>query len=422
MLGALKQKHILLAGDFFLDRYLKGSVERISPEAPVPVIDVKEEWFLPGGAGNVALNLCAMGATVRLFGRVGEDINGRALVELLISRGIDTSMLLSEAHYSTGIKTRLIAASQQMLRIDQEILIPTQVEFTNWEAMFEGIDLLVISDYGKGFLTERHLQKLIQLGRASNIPVIVDPKGVNFNRYSRATLIKPNEKEAYLAAGMSPKEPLEKAAAHLLKESSADAILVTRSGKGMSLYTPSAVLEASVAVKDIVDVTGAGDTVLSMLAIALANQFDMATAMRLANVAASIAIEHVGCYAVTLKEVSARLLQQIGSDGLITTQDLALLKMQLVPHETSLIRIGALSDVTLAVYELLHQFQHRRNHRQWILGIDNGGEMPHLLDLLRRSMPGSYLIDENASSSLIAEGMVHEIFDLEEIAATHGDV
>lgn len=315
LLSRFNPRKVLVIGDFMLDTYTTGKVKRISPEAPVSVLLVQKEEGLPGGAGNVALNLLSLGASVSVVGRVGADSSGAQLLEILKNDGIDTSGMVIQEGFKTPVKNRLIADSQQVLRVDFENItpIPEDIEETVLEmlpALFEEVAVIAISDYAKGFLSRHLLSHIIQLARARGIPVVVDPKGEDFSKYFGATVIKPNLSEAYGAAKMPLEASLDSVAAKLLEISGAQQLLITRSEAGISIFNRNAERsDFPVRLKEVKDVTGAGDTVLAMISIALANGLDLSHGSQLANIAAGIAIERVGCARVNLSDLATRLLE-----------------------------------------------------------------------------------------------------------------
>src|SRR5579872_6372664 len=230
----------LVLGDFMLDSYTTGRVKRISPEAPVPVMEVLKRESRPGGAGNVVLNLTALGAKVFAVGRIGADGEGSEL-KLRLSESADTQALLIEPNYKTPVKNRLIADSQQLLRVDFETISPLDLNLENeiieqLKVLIPQTQVVAISDYGKGFLTNRLIASAIEMARAHRIPAIVDPKGTDFTKYKGATVLKPNLSEAFAAAKMAIHSPLEEVARHLIHLSCPDLLLITRSESGMSLF------------------------------------------------------------------------------------------------------------------------------------------------------------------------------------------
>jgi D-beta-D-heptose 7-phosphate kinase/D-beta-D-heptose 1-phosphate adenosyltransferase len=307
----LRPFRALVLGDFMLDTYTTGRVKRISPEAPVPVMEVLKQESRPGGAGNVVLNLTTLGATVFAVGRIGDDSEGRTLKQHLGSA--DTSALFAEPHYKTPVKNRLIADSQQLIRVDFETVVPLQTMLE--EKIIEQLRKLIpqtqvvaLSDYGKGFLSPRLIREALRIAKEANIPTVVDPKGIDFAKYQGATVLKPNLLEAYAAAKCAPHASLDEVARHL--RPFADTLLVTRSEAGISVFNGQGQRsDFPVRSKEVKDVTGAGDTVLSMLCLGLANGLDMDVTAQLANIAAGLAIERLGCVQITLSELAQRLLE-----------------------------------------------------------------------------------------------------------------
>ena len=321
-LSLLKPAKILVVGDLMLDRYTMGKASRISPEAPVPVLHVKKELSLPGGAGNVALNLVSLGQEVVLVGRYGLDSAGRELAEALKSEGINTRGLFADDQFQTPIKNRIIADSQQMIRIDHEeiSLLSQSLEKKILEAfpeLLEGVKVVAISDYAKGFLSKGLLAGIIAEAKKRNILVIADPKGADFQKYRGATVLKPNLKEAYAASKMPLEATLDEVAQKLLEIAEIEELLVTRSEAGISIFNRTLRRDYPVKSKEVKDVTGAGDTVLAACAAALASDLTLDQAAELANIAASIVVEHVGCARVSLAEMAARLLDEHASHKII---------------------------------------------------------------------------------------------------------
>lgn len=290
-----------------LDHYTVGQVSRISPEAPVPVLKVVAEHSLPGGAGNVCLNLEALGCDVALIGRVGNDAAGQTFKSFLKN----SSGILTQPNYKTPVKNRFIANSQQLLRADLEDIVPSTSKIEkNALLMASDADVIAISDYGKGFLTTPLLSEIMQL----KLPTLVDPKGADFSKYRGATLIKPNLKEANGAVKFPG--TLDEVAEQLLELTRVKYLLITRSQDGISLFLEDGTRsDFPVHSKEVVDVTGAGDTVLSVISVALANQLPIQEAVKMANIAASIAIEKIGCARVTLAEIGERMLTKIIDDS-----------------------------------------------------------------------------------------------------------
>jgi len=305
----------LVIGDFFSDTYITGRVKRISPEAPVPVLEVTKEESRPGGAGNVALNLAALGAEVFAVGRIGADLEGDLLKERLQKEGVDVSALCASPLYQTPVKKRLIADSQQLIRVDFEKIETLDAAFEEellacLPSYVARSQVVAISDYAKGFLSKRLIQAVIEMARCEKVPVVVDPKGSDFTKYQGASVLKPNLSEAYAAAKLASSASLDDVASQILETCQADQLLITRSEAGMSLFEKNGPrTDFPVQVKEVKDVTGAGDTVLSCICLALANGLSMHEAAELANMAASISIERLGCVQVTIAEMAQRLLE-----------------------------------------------------------------------------------------------------------------
>lgn len=306
---------VLVIGDFMYDTYTTGKVRRISPEAPVSVLHVLREESLPGGAGNVVLNLVSLGATVVAVGRVGHDTAGKNIVQALNNEGVNTDGMVFQNNFQTPVKNRLIADAQQILRVDFETItpIPEQVEqevIERLPQLLNDVDTISISDYGKGFLSRSLLMGVIEMAKAKNIPIIVDPKGDDFTKYQGATVLKPNLQEAYDAAKLTREFSLEQVAEALFKKVTVDMLMITRSEAGISLFTSDGKrLDFPVRSKEVKDVTGAGDTVLAMVTVALGNQLDIKYGAQLANIAAGIAIERLGCARINLSDLAVRLLE-----------------------------------------------------------------------------------------------------------------
>jgi len=298
-----------------LDIYTTGSVKRVSPEAPVPILSIEKTEYLPGGSGNVALNLKALGAMPLCLGRVGPDLEGRRLKSLLKRAGVDVSGLFIQSQTSTPVKNRLIAQSQQLMRVDDESLIPINTDLETQALAFitthlDEIKVIAISDYGKGFLSRRLLTVLIGEGKKRGIPVIVDPKGDDFSRYLGATMIKPNLREAIEAAKLSSAASLDEVGFELLRLTQTEQVIVTCAEKGMTCFgQENRRFNMPVKPREVNDVTGAGDTALAVIAMACAAGLDVQEGIYLANVAASIAIERIGCAHISLSDIAERLLE-----------------------------------------------------------------------------------------------------------------
>jgi rfaE bifunctional protein kinase chain/domain len=309
----LSKARVLVVGDVMLDRYWYGEVDRISPEAPVPVVKVERTEERPGGAANVALNAAALGAKVTLLSVVGTDEAGTALERLITMQGISTS-LHRDGKLATTVKLRVIGRNQQLLRADFETAPSHEVlagKLAEFEAMLEHCDALVLSDYGKGGLT--HIARMIELARTQKRIVLVDPKGDDYSKYRGATIVTPNRNELREVVGQwKSDEDFATRAESLRTEFALDALLVTLGGKGMALFETSGMLEEPAQPREVFDVTGAGDTVIATLAVMLAAGATMRDAMRVANHAAGIAVGKFGTAVVHPDELAADLQVSTG--------------------------------------------------------------------------------------------------------------
>lgn len=314
LLEIIPTRNIMVVGDIMLDEYLWGNVRGISPEAPVPVVEIRSQTYAPGGAGNVATNLATLGSNVWLAGVVGEDAQAAKLHALLSATPRISMHLFPCQDRPTTTKTRILAHSQQMLRTDREErhFISAEAEahiFHCVQAQLDNMHACVLSDYAKGVLTDSLLASLIALCTETNVPVIVDPKGHRFSRYRGATVVTPNTAEAHIAAENEERHlTLEQVAGRLRDEIGQGALLVTRGPQGMSLFTHhSPPLHIPARARIIYDVTGAGDTVVAVLALLLSTGMDIASAAKLANYAAGVVVGKVGTASVTIEELAAGL-------------------------------------------------------------------------------------------------------------------
>lgn len=307
--NSFASKKTLVVGDVMLDRYWFGSVDRISPEAPVPVLAVKSMEARAGGAANVAHNLLALGASSNLLSVVGDDEAGREIAHILKGYGA-TSSLEVDPSISTIVKVRMMSKNQQLLRADfeqspsEEILAQC---FKDYENSLENTDVVILSDYGKGGL--KHVEKMIQTARDQGVPVIVDPKGHDYSRYKGATLITPNMKEfeAVMGSSVNETEFVEKAK-QLRNDLDLEYLLVTRSEKGMSLFArDDTQVDSPAAALEVYDVSGAGDTVIAVMALALVSDMSNQQRLELANSAAGIVVGKLGTAVATIDEVLVKL-------------------------------------------------------------------------------------------------------------------
>ena len=308
MLDEVRNVRLLVVGDVMLDRYWFGEVSRISPEAPVPVVKVERLEERLGGAANVARNAVALGARTALLSVVGDDEAGRSLSRLLEEGEIDTGMHV-DRDIDTTVKLRVIGRQQQLLRIDfettpsHEIL---QAKLADFEQRVAQADVVILSDYGKGGLT--HIADMIQIARSHDKPVLVDPKGDEWGKYAGATVITPNRSELREVVGRwSSEDELLAKAQKLRGELGLEALLVTRSEEGMTLFADDGIHHQPAQAREVFDVSGAGDTVIATLAVMLAAGADWGEAIRIANVAAGIVVGKLGTAVVTREELAAAL-------------------------------------------------------------------------------------------------------------------
>ncbi len=310
-LARFADRRVLVVGDVILDRYIKGSVERISPEAPVPVVRVRGEEHRPGGAANVAANLAALGAHPILVSTVGDDRAADEMQAELKARGIDVQHLVVAKSRPTTVKTRVIAHQQQIVRLDEEDDLPVPGEVVTSVAAkalaaLDEAEALVVSDYAKGLLDGRLLPPLLSQARARRLPAVIDPKIRHFDLYQPATLITPNVAEAARATGREVRgeAAIREVAAAILERIAVDAVLVTLGEAGMLLQPRGAEpVRIRAEAREVFDVTGAGDTVVAVLGLGLAAGLSLETSARWANAAAAVAVGRLGTAAVTLDEL-----------------------------------------------------------------------------------------------------------------------
>jgi len=300
----VEQAKLLVVGDVMLDRYWFGDVNRISPEAPVPVVRVGRTEERLGGAANVARNIAAIGAGASLLSVVGEDEAAARIQELLKAEGIDAQLHRDPA-LATTIKLRVIGRQQQLLRIDfetepgHEVLMSKLADF---EARLKNADLVILSDYGKGGL--KHIERMIAAARAAGKSVLVDPKGDDYSRYKGATLLTPNKSEFREVAGRwKSEDDLTERAQKLRHQLDLEALLITRSEEGMTLYRESGPFHVPAVAREVYDVSGAGDTVIAILGVMLAAGASFAEAVQLANKAAGIVVGKLGTAVVHPEEL-----------------------------------------------------------------------------------------------------------------------
>jgi len=315
LIQAFRQTKVLVVGDVMLDEFVWGKVNRISPEAPVPVVWVQAESVMPGGAANVANNVRALGGQVQMAGVVGQDRWGDVFLEELAKRKIDTAGVLREPSRSTTVKTRVIAQHQQVVRVDREHHASLTASVINRLVAFvrkqlAEVDVLIIEDYGKGVITRSFLEAVIPLARANRKLITVDPKEEHFDLYREVTAITPNRAEAGAAVGreLETEAHVEEAGRELLRKLRCEAVLITLGEDGMCLFERGGRrTRIPTVAQEVFDVAGAGDTVIGTFALALASGASRPEAAVLANLTAGIVVGKLGVAVATPEEILARL-------------------------------------------------------------------------------------------------------------------
>ena len=312
MLDQFKDKHILVIGDVMLDKYVWGNVSRISPEAPVQIVDVSRESFVPGGASNVANNVTSLGGVVHLVGVTGNDEGRDCLIELLIEKGISPDSLIADPARPTTMKVRVMGGNQQLIRADYEkrehlsLGILEKVR-NRIDDIRDEIDCIVVSDYAKGVVSAELMEYLRSLSEEKNIPLVVDPKPRNKEAYRGATLVTPNAKEVF---DMLQGEEDIHVAGRRLSEYLGAPLIVTRGEKGMSLFSPEGIKDIPNRATEVFDVCGAGDTVVAALALSLCSGAGLEEAAIIANHAAGIVVKKVGVATCSHDEVLQSLIDE----------------------------------------------------------------------------------------------------------------
>lgn len=308
----IKNVNVLVFGDYMLDKYINGHVNRISPEAPVPVIEITSKDRKLGGTGNVINNIVSLGANVRVIGCVGDDKEGKYITTSFKEKNIDTNFFKNHKKLKTIVKTRVVSKNQQFLRLDEEKIEEIPDDYykflkQNIDAIFERIDSLVISDYGKGAVSPKICQFLIKEANKRNIPIVIDPKGTNYEKYSGATICTPNLKELSLVTNkqLTNEKEILNAGINLCNEINLNYLMLTRSENGISLFEKDKIEKEDfpTVAKDVIDVTGAGDTVVATLSVLIPVGYKMSEICKLANIAASVVVSKFGTSTVSFNEL-----------------------------------------------------------------------------------------------------------------------
>ena len=307
---------VLVYGDFMVDKYISGTVKRISPEAPVPILNVTGKESKLGGAGNVVNNIIAMGATTRVIGCLGEDGDGRWIIDALNNAGADTSFMRLDKEQQTIVKTRIVSKNQQYLRCDEEVVKDIPDSYADYimnsiDNIFDNVTVVIISDYGKGAITYKLAQCIIEKAKEKNVPVVVDPKGTEYEKYTGATVCTPNMNELQVVTGMnvSTEEEIQNIGESLRERLGLKYLMVTRSEDGISVIEHGCEKkDFSALKKDVVDVTGAGDTVVSIAALCLGVGISIEKTCVLANIAASNVCSKFGAATLSMSELMEGVL------------------------------------------------------------------------------------------------------------------
>lgn len=307
-----KRPKILVVGDLMVDHYIWGGASRLSPEAPVPIVHVKSESTTLGGAGNLTQNLVSLGAELVVAGVIGEDTAGGQLTEILTNEGVSTHTIIIDAGRPTTVKTRVLVGNHQLVRIDREMTDELSLDIedklmANLDGAMDDVDIVVLSDYKKGLFSDSLTQRIIKAANAKGKKAIVDPKGLNYAKYSGAFLIKPNKKELAEAAKtdkINTIDDVRNAAKAIFAQTGATYVVVTLSEEGMAIVgNDDTYTLLPVKATEVFDVTGAGDTVLAAMAFFMASGLSIEEACELANHAAAIVIKHLGSATTTIDEI-----------------------------------------------------------------------------------------------------------------------
>lgn len=356
-LFSLKDSHVLCVGDMILDQFVYGQADRISPEAPVPVLSIKSRFYTLGGVGNVVANIAAMGASATVIAIVGNDASAQKVEEMLAQHPNLTNATLTANHRPTSFKTRYIAGTQQILRVDDEDKTPISRDIEDQicekiATAIEDAKVVVISDYGKGVVTDRVIRTVINAAGRRDIPVLVDPKGTDYTRYTGADIITPNRAELAAATNGMPTNTdaeIEAAARTLMDKTAIPTVIATRSADGVSiLHESHPPIHMPTHARDVFDVSGAGDTFVACMAAGVGAGIDVPSAVELSNIAAGLAVEKLGTAIVTADDIRA-YSDRKGLYSTILTQAQA--KEQVARWRARGLEVG----FTNGCFDILHQ-------------------------------------------------------------------
>jgi D-beta-D-heptose 7-phosphate kinase/D-beta-D-heptose 1-phosphate adenosyltransferase len=386
----------LVIGDLMIDKYTIGKVNRISPEAPVSVLKVNSEKTLPGGAGNVVLNLLSLGSNAKVLSRLGLSLEDDILADELKKANANINHLYAQQDYKTPVKNRLIADSQQLLRVDYEdiVFLDKKLEekiINDLDKIFENIDIVAVSDYAKGFLSDNLLEKIIDYANKKNIKMIIDPKGVDFSKYKNSYLIKPNLLEAYNATKSSINRPLDDVAKDLFEITNAKYLLITKSNKGISLFDKKNRYDFDIISKELKDSTGAGDTVLATLCICLANNINMKVIPTFCNIAAGIAIEEIGCAKVSLSSLARRMLKLDSDNKIFDSNHLFALKKAIEDKEFSVLEISSKTKISSSLIQTIKKLSDN-GKKDLIVNINDTDPEDDLIEFLSSLDQVSFIV------------------------------
>jgi D-beta-D-heptose 7-phosphate kinase/D-beta-D-heptose 1-phosphate adenosyltransferase len=370
-------KRVLVVGDLMLDQYIWGKVERISPEAPVPVLSPGRKETSAGGAGNVALNLAGLGLRVTVAGYSGEDDHGDELSQLLKGRSIDTSAIVTLSGRPTVTKTRVLAGHQHVLRVDTEDL--SDIDSRDRDRLFKAavgmlpVDAIILSDYAKGALTLRLCQRLIEVAKETDTPVLVDPKGTDFSKYAGASVLTPNLLELSRAAGIAADktDELLRAAKKYVVDLALKFLIVTRGPDGMTLVDREQTVHSPAKAREVFDVSGAGDTVIASVAAAMLGDLQYVDMLHMANVAAGIVVGRVGTAAIGQNSLMRALHaeEQALSESVYDMEELLLLAEDWRNREQRIVFTNGCFDIVHAGHvSFLHKAA--REGDKLIVGIN----------------------------------------------------